>query len=64
MRVLVFVNHPAHVHLFKNMVWNLQGHGHTVKILAHSKPLEYHKSAFESYVAPVVIKKKPGLLLA
>jgi len=26
-------------------------------ILAHSKPLEYHADAFESYVAPVVIKK-------
>ena len=26
-------------------------------ILAHSKPLEYHKNVFESYVAPVVIKK-------
>jgi len=26
-------------------------------ILAHSKPLEYHKNVFESYVAPVVIKR-------
>lgn len=26
-------------------------------ILAHSKPLEYHKDIFKSYVAPVVIKK-------
>lgn len=26
-------------------------------ILAHSKPLEYHKNVLESYVAPVVIKK-------
>ena len=26
-------------------------------ILTHSKPLEYHKNALESYVAPVVIKK-------
>jgi acetyltransferase-like isoleucine patch superfamily enzyme len=26
-------------------------------ILTHSKPLEYHKNVFESYVAPVVIKK-------
>lgn len=26
-------------------------------ILAHSKPLEYHKNVFNSYVAPVVIKK-------
>ena len=26
-------------------------------ILAHSKPLDYHKNIFESYTAPVVIKK-------
>jgi acetyltransferase-like isoleucine patch superfamily enzyme len=26
-------------------------------ILAHSKPLEYHKSIFESYTAPVVVGK-------
>jgi acetyltransferase-like isoleucine patch superfamily enzyme len=26
-------------------------------ILTHSKPLEYHKNALDSYVAPVVIKK-------
>ncbi|MFC2056408.1 acyltransferase [Chloroflexota bacterium] len=26
-------------------------------ILAHSKPMEYHKDIFESYIAPVVIKK-------
>ena len=26
-------------------------------ILAHSKPLEYHKDILKSYVAPVVIKK-------
>ncbi len=37
MKVLVFVNHPAHIHLFKNMVWNLQEHGHTVKIFAREK---------------------------
>jgi len=39
MKVLVFVNHPAHVHLFKNMVWNLQEHGHTVKIFAREKEM-------------------------
>jgi len=26
-------------------------------ILAHSKPLEYHKNVFKSYAAPVIIKK-------
>ncbi|GAG56540.1 unnamed protein product, partial [marine sediment metagenome] len=37
MRVLVFVNHPAHVHLFKNMIWILEERGHTVEILVREK---------------------------
>lgn len=32
MRVLIFVSHPAQVHLFKNIAWTLQEHGHTVEI--------------------------------
>jgi len=37
MKVLVFVNHPAQVHLFKNIVWKLQEHGHTVEIALREK---------------------------
>lgn len=42
MRVLVFVNHPAHVHLFKNMIWILEEHGHIVKILAREKEIVFY----------------------
>lgn len=30
MRVLIDVNHPAHVHLFKNLSWELEKRGHEV----------------------------------
>jgi predicted glycosyltransferase len=32
MRVLIGIGHPAHVHLFKNMIWALEKDGHEVKI--------------------------------
>ena len=42
MRVLVIVAHPGHVHLFKNMIWKLEEHGHTVKILAREKEMVFY----------------------
>jgi len=37
MKVLVDIGHPAHVHLFKNMIWSLEKGGHEVKITATDK---------------------------
>jgi predicted glycosyltransferase len=37
MRILVDIGHPAHVHLFKNMIWNLEENGHEVKITAKDR---------------------------
>lgn len=37
MRILIDIGHPAHVHLFKNMVWNMKNHGHQVQIVARQK---------------------------
>ncbi len=42
MKVLVFINHPADVHQFKNMIWILEEHGHTVKILARHKEVSFY----------------------
>ncbi|HUV45612.1 MAG TPA: DUF354 domain-containing protein [Dehalococcoidia bacterium] len=42
MRVLIVIAHPGHVHLFKNMVWKLEEHGHTVKILAREKEMVFY----------------------
>ena len=39
MKILVDIGHPAHVHLFKNMIWNLENDGHEVKITAREKEI-------------------------
>jgi len=37
MKLLVDMGHPAHVHFFKNMIWNLEDRGHEVKVTARNK---------------------------
>jgi len=37
MRILVDIGHPAHVHMFKNMIWKLEEDEHEVKITAKDK---------------------------
>jgi Uncharacterized protein conserved in archaea len=36
-KLLISVGHPAHVHFFKNLIWNLEKKGHIVKIVARDK---------------------------
>ena len=37
MKILISVNHPAHVHLFKNAIWTLQDHNHDILVCARRK---------------------------
>lgn len=37
MKILINIGHPAHVHLFKNLIWKLQNKGHIIKIVARNK---------------------------
>jgi predicted glycosyltransferase len=37
MRLLFNCGHPADVHFFKNVIWNLQSHGHEVAIASREK---------------------------
>jgi len=37
MRILINIGHPAHVHLFKNMIINLRKKGHIIKIVTRDK---------------------------
>lgn len=39
MKIMVEIGHPAHVHHFKNMIWNLEKHGHEVKIVSKDKDI-------------------------
>ena len=37
MRILIDFNHPAHVHLFKNFIWEMQKKGHEFCLVARDK---------------------------
>jgi len=37
MRILVDIGHPAHVHLFKNFIWEMEKRGHLVLVTAREK---------------------------
>ena len=37
MRVLIDINHPADVHQFKNMIWQMEKRGHKFLITARDK---------------------------
>jgi predicted glycosyltransferase len=39
LRILFDVNHPAHVHLFKNAIWELKAHGHEIAVTARKKEI-------------------------
>ena len=37
MKILISLGHPAHVHLFKNLIWDMEKRGHEIKIVARDK---------------------------
>lgn len=37
MKILICINHPADVHLFKNFIWRMKEKGHTFTIVARDK---------------------------
>ena len=37
MRILIDIGHPAHVHYFKNFIWQMQKKGHEFMITARDK---------------------------
>lgn len=41
MRIVIDINHPAHVHYFKNFIGEMQNRGHEIKITASEKDITY-----------------------
>ena len=41
MRIVVDINHPAHVHYFKNFIWEMEKRGHAILITASEKDISY-----------------------
>ena len=41
MKIVVDINHPAHVHYFKNFIWKMEKRGHEVLITASEKEISF-----------------------
>lgn len=50
MKILIDMGHPAHVHLFKNFIWEMQKRGHEFKITARDKDVT--KQLLDAYKIP------------
>ncbi|MCB0837192.1 MAG: DUF354 domain-containing protein [Bacteroidetes bacterium] len=65
MRVLIDINHPAHVHLFKNFAWKMQERGHKVLFTTRKKEISHillENLGFEHIVFGKHYKKTLGKL--
>jgi len=62
MRILIDMGHPAHVHLFKNFIWEMEKRGHEIKVTARDK--EVTKNLLDAYKIPyeLVGKMQKGRL--
>jgi len=41
MKIVVDINHPAHVHYFKNFIWEMEKRGHEILVTASEKDISY-----------------------
>ncbi|WP_349681002.1 DUF354 domain-containing protein [Methanosarcina sp. UBA411] len=41
MRIVICMNHPGHVHLFKNFIWSMRKRGHEIIIAATEKDVSF-----------------------
>ncbi len=56
MRILIDIGHPAHVHYFKNFIWNMKDKGHLVHIVSRDKEVAF--SLLDYYMLPYVNRGK------
>jgi predicted glycosyltransferase len=54
MKILIDMGHPAHVHFFKNAIWELQKRGHAVTITARDKDVTLR--LLDAYKLPYVLR--------
>lgn len=59
MRVLVDIGHPAHVHLFKNFIWEMERKGHIILVTARNKDVA--TQLLKAYDIPYIPVGKKGM---
>jgi len=60
-RILFNIGHPAQVHLFKNLIWELERQGHQCKITTIAKDVSLHLLDSYGFEYEVVGQGKPTL---
>ncbi len=58
MRILVDIGHPAHVHLFKNFIWEMEKKGHQALVTAREKDVA--TQLLKAYDIPFIPVGKKG----
>jgi hypothetical protein len=59
MRILIDMGHPAHVHLFKNFIWEMEKRGHIIQVTARDKDVA--RQLLDAYHIPYIpVGKKRG----
>jgi hypothetical protein len=61
MKILIDIGHPAHVHLFKNLVWSLKKKGHVVHITARDKEIVLKLLNHYQFDYTLISRSKKGL---
>ncbi len=62
MKVLVDVNHPAHVHLFKNLSWELEKRGHCVLWTARTRDVVQNLLDYYGFKYKMLTKAQKGIV--
>jgi predicted glycosyltransferase len=60
LNVLVDINHPAHVHLFKHAIWKLRNQGHNVEITAREKDITLELLSAYDFEYTTLSNKRSG----
>lgn len=60
LRVIVDIGHPAHVHFFKNTIWDLEKKGHKVVVVSRDKDVVVDLLNAYGIQHTVLSKVKPG----
>lgn len=62
MKILINIGHPAHVHLFKNLIWKMKNKGHEIKVIARNKDIVLYLLNFYGFDYTIVSNKGNGLI--
>ena len=60
MRILIDMGHPAHVHFFKNFIWEMEKNGHEIKVTARDKEVTQDLLIKYGFAFQIIGKSKPG----